>query len=316
MDVADTFESFALCQKNRNACIHWLLQLAQRIERDWADEPLRRARLEVLRTCLEACRAHAHEDVRELGALAPRMLRHLDFDERHFLNLMLPIERKHSKGLRDHEFLVTTEDRPEAGGASERLPLVLVLDHLRSAFNVGAIFRTADCLGVQKILACGYTATPDDATVQKTSLGACAHVPWEWRRDAGAAIDELRARGVPVIALETVPSAPSADAYSFPRTGCALRLRHRQRRRQAEWPCRVWPWPWVERLEASRHAAVWHAAQRAARCRVGTPRLTPSLCACRVHLADARCCWVTSGTASRTSCLRDAMVWCACPRVA
>ena len=139
-----------LVQKNRNACIHWLLQFVQQIEKHWADEALRTESLGLLRKCLETCQTHAHPDVRELGALAPRMLRRLDFDQRHFLNLMLPFERKHSKGVRDHEFLeVTTEDRPaeEAAAESGRLPLTLVLDHLRSAFNVGAIFRTADCIG-------------------------------------------------------------------------------------------------------------------------------------------------------------------------
>ena len=172
--AAPTYEGFLTVQKNRNACIHWLLQLTHRIEREWSHEVERAADLQLLRRCLEFCQTHKHEDVRALGALAPRMMHRLDFDERHFLNLMLPFERQHSKGLRDHEFLpVTTDDHePGAGGSleaieSQRLPLTLVLDHLRSAFNVGAIFRTADCLGVSKILACGYTATPDDASVRR-----------------------------------------------------------------------------------------------------------------------------------------------------
>ena len=221
----DSFDAFTIVQKNRNSCIHWILQLARRIERDWTDDDLRRERLGLLRRCLESCQTHAHADCRELGALAPRMLRRLDFDERHFLNLMLPIERKYSKGLRDHEFLgtVTTDDRPDASSAA-KLPLHLVLDHLRSAFNVGALFRTADCLGVEKMWLCGYTATPEDSTVVKTSMGAHAHVDWEWRQQTAAAIDELRARGVPIVGLETVANAPLASEYAFPRSGCALVL--------------------------------------------------------------------------------------------
>ena len=224
-----TFEAFLVVQKNRNACIHWLLQLAHRIERCWPCAAERQSGLELLKRCLELCQAHAHEDVRALGALAPRMLRTLDFEERHFLNLMLPFERMHSKGLRDHEFIVTTDDAPPpsaaaAASSATRLPLTLVLDHLRSAFNVGAIFRTADCLGVARVLACGYTATPDDASVRSTSLGASEHVAWEWRKETAAAIDELRASGTPVIALETVPTAPLACDYAFPPSGCALLL--------------------------------------------------------------------------------------------
>ena len=153
------------------------------------------------------------------------MLRRLDFDERHFLNLMLAFERKHSKGLADHQFLVHDTDEGRcAAPASSRMPLILVMDNLRSAFNVGAIFRTADCLGVARIVACGYTATPDDPSVRKTTLGAWEHVDWAWRKETAQAIDELRASGLPVIALETVEGAPLAHHYPFPRSGCALLL--------------------------------------------------------------------------------------------
>ena len=223
-DAASTWDGFMVVQKNRNSCIHWLLRFSQRIEAAWADEAARLTDLALLKRCLEFCREHAHADCRELGALAPRMLHRLDFEERHFLNLMMPIERKYSKGLRDHEFLpVTTDDRPE-GSSAEKIPLQLVLDHLRSAFNVGALFRTADCLGVSKMWLCGYTATPEDATAQKTSMGAHAHVAWEWRQQTLAALEELRASGVPIVALETVADAPLAQHYTFPPSGCALLL--------------------------------------------------------------------------------------------
>ena len=232
---------FLTVRKNRDACIHWLLRLSQRIEAAWACEAERRAGLRLLRECLQSLGDHAHADCRWLAGLAPRMLASLDIDERHFLNLMLPIERKWSRGLRDEEFLVTTDDRrmeSVAGGSStsgagadgeatagaSQLPLVLVLDHLRSAFNVGSIFRTADCLGVSRLYLCGYTATPDDAQVVRTSMGAHAHVAWEWRQHTWQAIDELKAAGMSLIGLETSSRAPFAHEFSFPRSGCALLL--------------------------------------------------------------------------------------------
>ena len=224
---ADAFSlaAFRVVYKNRDACIHWLFKLSQAIEAAWADEPARKRRLEVFRRCLEECQSHAHADCRELGALAPRMLHTLEFSERHFLNLMLPIERKWSRGLRDHEFLVTTDDRPaDAAALSQRLPLHFVLDHLRSAFNVGALFRTADCLGVSGMWLCGYTATPEDAQVQRTTMGAHAHVPWEWRKTTLQAIDELKAMGICVVGLETVRGAPRASDFTFPRGGVAIVL--------------------------------------------------------------------------------------------
>merc|ERR1719210_2463111 len=123
-------------------------------------------------------------------------MKDLDMDLRHFLTMALPVERQHTRGLRDDEFLVTrTEDAPScastisasasstASTGKKRIPLVFVLDNMRSAFNVGAVFRTADCLCLHKIYLCGYTATPEDAKgqVARAAMGAHEHVPWELR---------------------------------------------------------------------------------------------------------------------------------------
>ena len=129
---SECWAGFLTVRKNRDACIHWLLRLAQRIEVDWSEEDSRLRRLSLLRQCLEDLEAHAHADCRELAALAPRMMHTLDFTERHFLNLMLPIERKWSKGLRDHDFLVSTDDR-QLAEPSQKIPLHLVSWHVRPA---------------------------------------------------------------------------------------------------------------------------------------------------------------------------------------
>jgi len=218
-----SYAAYRVVFKNRDACIHWLLRMAQLIEAEWADEPARKRRLELFRRCVEDCQEHAHADCRELGTLLPSKLQSLECTERHFLNLLLPIERKWSRGLRDHEFIVTTADRPSATTPST-LPLHFVLDHLRSAFNVGALFRTADCLGVSCLWLCGYTATPEDAQVQRTTMGAHAHVAWQWRQSTEAALDELRAQGFCIVGLETVANAPLASDFTFPRTGVAIVL--------------------------------------------------------------------------------------------
>ncbi|KAL1508088.1 hypothetical protein AB1Y20_007681 [Prymnesium parvum] len=226
MDFDPSFDSFVIVRKNRDACIHWLLQLARHIEVHWtADtDDQRIARLTLLRDCFASLADHKHSDCRELSALVPRMMHRLDFDERHFLNLVLPIERRHSKGRHDHDFLVTSADATQPPAEDLRLPLVLVLDHLRSAFNVGAIFRTAECLGVCEMYLCGYTATPEDLQVQRTTMGAHEHMTWRWCRDTREAINALKASGLTIVALETVVGAPFAAQYSFPRSGCALLL--------------------------------------------------------------------------------------------
>ena len=122
LDRAAEWETFVTVRKNRDACIHWVLRLAQAAEREWDDAPLRHARLELLRDCLESLREHAHADCRELGGLAPRMLQSLDFELRHLTNLVLFVERRHSKGLRDDQLLphllVTSEDDVPAADAA------------------------------------------------------------------------------------------------------------------------------------------------------------------------------------------------------
>lgn len=125
LDRAAEWETFLTVRKNRDACIHWVIRLAQAAEREWDDASLRHARLELLRDCLESLREHAHADCRELSSLVPRMLQSLDFELRHLTNLVLFVERRHSKGLRDDQLLphllVTSQDHEPAAGAADGL---------------------------------------------------------------------------------------------------------------------------------------------------------------------------------------------------
>lgn len=80
--------------------------------------------------------------------------------------------------------------------------LEALLDNIRSAWNVGAIFRTADGLGVQKIHLCGITPTPANASVAKTALGASESIPWTHAPNALLAAERLIAEGAQLWALE------------------------------------------------------------------------------------------------------------------
>ncbi len=98
-------------------------------------------------------------------------------------------------------------------------PLVVVAHDLRSAYNVGSIFRTADSAGLAGVVLAGFTATPDHRGVAKTALGAQDAVPWRHTEDVHAALAELRAQGYTIAALERTPDAvdPSAvPASAFP----------------------------------------------------------------------------------------------------
>ena len=80
--------------------------------------------------------------------------------------------------------------------------LVVVLDNIRSAHNVGSAFRTADAFGIDRVLLCGISAVPPSAEIRKSALGAEDAVPWQHFDDTMDAIAALRAEGYTLVAVE------------------------------------------------------------------------------------------------------------------
>ena len=78
---------------------------------------------------------------------------------------------------------------PEAFKESKKIPLIVVLDHVRSLNNVGSVFRTSDAFRVEAIYLCGITACPPNAEIHKTALGAEETVDWEYFKDTPEAVD-------------------------------------------------------------------------------------------------------------------------------
>lgn len=91
---------------------------------------------------------------------------------------------------------------PQKALESKRHPVSLILDNIRSAYNVGSIFRTADSALADKIILCGYTPCPPHSEVLKTALGATESVPWEYYPKITDAIIAEKKAGKKVIALE------------------------------------------------------------------------------------------------------------------
>ncbi len=91
------------------------------------------------------------------------------------------------------------------------LPIEVMLDNLRSAWNVGAIFRTADGLGVRKLYLCGITPTPPHAGIRKTALGAEEWVAWEYAPDAVEKAKALKAQGAQLWAIEEGEGSKSLE---------------------------------------------------------------------------------------------------------
>ena len=87
---------------------------------------------------------------------------------------------------------------------SNKLPVTVILDDVRSLYNVGSVFRTSDAFRVERIILCGITATPDNNLVEihKTALGAEDSVEWRYFKTALEAVEELKGRGVTVLSVE------------------------------------------------------------------------------------------------------------------
>jgi 23S rRNA (guanosine2251-2'-O)-methyltransferase len=100
----------------------------------------------------------------------------------------------------------------EAYREKTKLPLVVVLDNIRSSYNVGAVFRTADAFLVSQLYLCGITATPPHREIQKTAIGATQSVNWEYRDSVEEACRDLKSAGYEIIGVEqTDESLPLND---------------------------------------------------------------------------------------------------------
>lgn len=90
---------------------------------------------------------------------------------------------------------------------SEKTPLILVLDDIRSLHNIGSVFRTADAFLIEKIYLCGITATPPNKEIHKTALGATETVYWEHHDNVLEVIHSLKKNNVITLAIEQVNDA-------------------------------------------------------------------------------------------------------------
>jgi tRNA G18 (ribose-2'-O)-methylase SpoU len=90
---------------------------------------------------------------------------------------------------------------------SEKTPLILVLDDIRSLHNIGSVFRTADAFLIEKIILCGITATPPNKEIHKTALGATETVAWEHHENVLEVIENLKKENVRTLAIEQVESS-------------------------------------------------------------------------------------------------------------
>ena len=127
---------------------------------------------------------------------------------------------KEQDGWEETRFEVRSRDNPltlDEYRRQPRFPVSLILDNLRSAFNVGSIFRTADTARIAQVITCGYTAHPPHPRLEKTALGTLEYVETHHCSNAVEAVDDFRERGTAVWALETTSASVPYTSVEFPR---------------------------------------------------------------------------------------------------
>jgi len=98
----------------------------------------------------------------------------------------------------------------------QKTSLIIMLEDIRSALNVGAIFRTADAVGAKELLLCGISPYPPHPRIPKTALGATESVTWKHYADKTEAIRYLKQEGYNIIAVEKTDKAQNLYGYIFP----------------------------------------------------------------------------------------------------
>lgn len=104
---------------------------------------------------------------------------------------------------------ITVEDFKQTA----KMPMVLILDNIRSALNVGSAFRTADAFLVQEIALCGITATPPHREILKTAIGATESVDWQYFESTLQAVEHYRQAGFAILAVEQATESVALQDY-------------------------------------------------------------------------------------------------------
>jgi len=98
---------------------------------------------------------------------------------------------------------------------AEKIPVTVILDNIRSMYNIGSVFRTADAFRIEKIYLCGITASPPHKEIRKTALGATESVDWEYVKEIGDLILKLKSENFKVLAIEQTEGSQNLSEFNL-----------------------------------------------------------------------------------------------------
>ena len=107
---------------------------------------------------------------------------------------------------------------------AEKTSITIILDNVRSALNVGSIFRTSDAFLIEKIILCGITTTPPNKDIRKSALGATDSVNWEFEKNTIDAISKLKKNGYQIVAIEQANKSTNLNEFNITKKSIAIVL--------------------------------------------------------------------------------------------
>ena len=112
----------------------------------------------------------------------------------------------------------------EAFKSAEKTPITIVLDNVRSALNVGSVFRTSDAFLIENIILCGITATPPNKEIRKAALGSTDSVNWKYIKNTTDAVKQLIKDGYHVVGIEQADKSTQLNEFELPKKPIAIIL--------------------------------------------------------------------------------------------
>ena len=112
----------------------------------------------------------------------------------------------------------------EAFKRAEKTPITIVLDNVRSALNVGSVFRTSDAFLIENIILCGITATPPNKEIRKAALGSTNSVNWKYIKNTTDAVKQLIKDGYYVVGIEQADKSTQLNEFELPKKPIAIIL--------------------------------------------------------------------------------------------
>jgi tRNA G18 (ribose-2'-O)-methylase SpoU len=150
-----------------------------------------------------------HHDSDRIQKITKEFNKVVDIDYQFQIYLM-NLERILGQSLKEYDFLISTDDNSKS---TKNFEVVCVLDSIRSAYNVGAMFRNAECFGAKKLYLTGLSPKADHPQVIKTAMGCEKLIDWEYIKSAMDCLAKLKNEGYKIVCVETAKQATPLDKF-------------------------------------------------------------------------------------------------------